>query len=95
MGTENETEKKADKEEVEKTVVVLVDGDEFEIPKKDVTVRIILTAAGLDVNARYLIEKQGSHTISYKDKLDEEINGIHKGKEFFTGRLGPVTVSGR
>lgn len=94
MENEKEIEKKVDKE-VEKTVVVLVDGDSVEIPKKNVTARIILTSAGLDVNDRYLIEKQGDHTVSYKGKLDEEINGIHIGKEFFTGRIGPVIVSRR
>jgi len=94
MENEKELEKKSDKEE-EKTVVVLVDGEEVEIQKKNVTARIVLTAAGLDVKDRYLIEKQGTHTVSYKDKLDVEINGIHKGKEFLTVRLGPVAVSRR
>ncbi len=77
----------------EKSVNVLVDGEDVTIPKKNVTARMILEAAGLNVNERYLIEVNGSNRISYKDRLDEEINGIHESKEFLTGRIGPVTVS--
>jgi len=75
-----------------KTFTVTVDGEPVEIPRKDVTPRDILTAANLDPTERYLIEKHGNQTTSYKDKLDEPIK-VHENQTFLTGRLGPVTVS--
>lgn len=76
----------------DKTFTVTVDGEPVEIPRKDVTPRVILVAAGLDPSTRYLIEKHGSNTISYKDKPDQELN-VHENQTFLTGRCGPVTVS--
>jgi len=77
----------------EHKVTINVDGDPVEVPQKNTTARMILEAAGLSVTERYLIEVDGNHKISYKDKLDEVIQGLHNDKVFLTGRLGPVTVS--
>jgi hypothetical protein len=79
-------------QEEEKTFTVTVDGEPVEIPRKDVTARAILIAAGLDPAQRYLIEKHGNQTTSYKDTPDAEIK-VHQNQVFVTGRLGPVTVS--
>jgi hypothetical protein len=76
----------------EKTFTVTVDGESVEIPRKGVTPRAILLAAGLDPEQRYLIEKKGNNTISYRDKLDEPIS-VHENQVFLTGVLGPVPVA--
>ena len=76
----------------EKTFTVSVDGEPVEIPRKDVTPRIILEAAGLDPTTRYLIEKRGHNNVSYKGKTDDDLN-VHENQVFLTGRCGPVTVS--
>jgi hypothetical protein len=75
-----------------KTFTVNVDGEPVEIPRKGVTPRIILEAADLDPEKRYLIEKHGNQTTSYQGKLDEEIK-VHQNQEFLTACLGPVPVS--
>ena len=75
-----------------KTFTVTVDGESVEIPRKDVTPRIILTAASLDPAVRYLIEKHGNQTTSYQNKLDDEIT-VHQNQVFLTACLGPITVS--
>lgn len=76
----------------DKTFTVTVDGEPVEIPRKDVTPRIVLVAAELDPALRYLMTTHGNQNISYRDKLDEEIK-VHQNQQFTTGLLGPVTVS--
>lgn len=76
----------------EKSFTVTVDGEEVEIPRKNVTPRQILEFAELDPTQRYLIERRGNRTISYRDNPDEEIT-VHQNQIFLTGRLGPVAVA--
>ena len=78
--------------ENDKTFTVTVDGEPVEIPRKDVTAGNILEAAGLDPTVRYLIEKKGNKTISYKDRPDTVVN-VHANQVFLTGRVGPVPVA--
>ena len=75
-----------------KTFSVTVDGELVEIPRKEVTPRLILQLAGIDPTKRFLIEKQGDHTISYRDNPDVEIH-VHENEIFLTGKLGEVPVS--
>jgi hypothetical protein len=76
----------------DKTFTVTVDGESIEIPRKDVTAREILEIAGLDPTTRYLIEKHGNQTTSYKDTPDAVIK-VHQNQVFLTGRLGAVAVA--
>jgi|GEM_PF-4317949 len=78
--------------ENEKTFTVTVDGESVEIPRKGVTASRILEAAGLDPTVRYLIEKKGNRTISYKDRPDALVK-VHQNQVFLTGRVGPVPVA--
>lgn len=82
----------AKQEKQEKTFNVTVDGEPVEIPRKDVTPRVILKEAKLDPAKRYLIEIKGSKRESYKNQLDEEIK-VHEKQKFVTGKLGEVPVS--
>lgn len=76
----------------DKTITVTVDGESIDISRKNGTPRIILEAAGLDPSTRYLIEKRGNNTISYRDNPDEELN-VHQSHAFLTGRCGPLTLN--
>ena len=77
---------------IDKTFTVTVDGEPVEIPRKGVTPRLVLQLAGLDPETRYLIEKRGSQTISYRDNPDAEIS-VHENQVFLSARFGPVPVS--
>lgn len=70
-----------------------VDDEKFETEKHKLTPREILTNAGYDASAFYLIQIEGDHDISYKDKLDDEIE-LHNHMKFITAKLGPTPVSG-
>lgn len=76
----------------DKTFTVTVDGEPVEVPRKDLTARDILLLAGLNATERYLIEKHGNNTTSYKDNLDGVVK-VHESQVFLTGRCGPVPVS--
>ena len=80
------------KDPKEKTFTVTVDGEEVEIPRKGASPDEILVAAGLDPQKRYLIEKKGNNTVSYKDRGQDDIN-VHENQVFLTACLGPVPVS--
>ena len=75
-----------------KTFTVTVDGEPVEVSRKGVTARAILEIAGLDPATRYLIEKHGNQTISYKGKADSEVK-VHQNQVFLTGRCGAVPVA--
>jgi hypothetical protein len=76
----------------DKTFTVTVDDEPIEVPRKDMTARNILEIAGLDPATRYLIEKHGNQTTSYKDNPDGEIK-VHQNQVFLTGRCGAVGVA--
>lgn len=52
----------------------------------------ILTNAGLKPEERYLIQVEGKHQTSYKDKPTEQIH-MHEHQKFISAFLGPVPVS--
>lgn len=76
----------------DQTFTVTLDGEPVEVPRKDVTARDILVLAGLDPTQRYLIEKHGTQTTSYKENPDSPVK-VHENQVFLTGRCGPVPVS--
>ena len=71
---------------------ITVDGEAVEVPRKDVTAKIIIELAGLDPDRRYLIEIIGQNRESYKNKADDPIK-THQNQVFVTGKLGPVQIS--
>ena len=75
-----------------KTFTVSVDAEPVEIPRKDVTPKMILVAAGLDPDKRYLIEVIGNKNTSYIDLPNDAIK-VHANQTFLTACRGPVTVS--
>jgi hypothetical protein len=81
-----ETEKK-------KAIEFTIDGDPHSSHEAKVTARELLVSfAKIDPALFYLVELEGSHQRSYKDKLDETIH-LHEKAAFITVSLGPTPVS--
>lgn len=95
MANSHDKQQKQDKhnnQNHDKTFTVSVDGEPIVVPRTGNTPRKILELAGLDPSTRYLIEKRGNKTISYKDNADDEIQ-VHQHQIFVTGRCGAVPVA--
>ena len=60
--------------------------------KHEMTPREILDLAGFDPSKFYLIQIEGDHEVSYKDRPDEVIH-MHDKMTFITAKLGPTPVS--
>ena len=69
-----------------------VDDEPFTTDKHDMTPREILTIAKYDPSKFYLIQIEGDHEVSYKDKPDEVIH-MHDHMKFITAKLGPTPTS--
>ena len=69
-----------------------VDGEPQQSTERKLTPRQIITKAGLNPEERYLVEIQGKHQVSYKDKMDEPIS-LHENQKFVTVFIGPVPVA--
>jgi hypothetical protein len=74
------------------TFEITVDGESVEVAEHEMTPRQIMEAAGLDPDARYLVEIRGKEQISYKDTPDSPIH-IHEHQKFVTNESGPTPVS--
>jgi hypothetical protein len=69
-----------------------VDGEPQETTQHELTPRQILVNAELDPTQRYLIEIQGDHQVSFKDKMDTPIH-LHEKEKFISAFNGPTPVS--
>jgi hypothetical protein len=70
-----------------------IDGDPYRSREAKVTARELLVSfAKVDPALFYLVELEGSHQRSYKDKPDETIH-LHENAAFITVSLGPTPVS--
>lgn len=70
-----------------------VDGEPFETAQREMTPNeIIRRFAERDPATNYLVQIQGHHQVSYKDKGDEPIN-MHEGMKFQVISTGPTPVS--
>lgn len=69
-----------------------IDGEPQTTSEHTLTAFQILQNAGIDTATHYLVEIQGQHQDSYKDKPDEPIH-IHQHMKFISVFNGPTTVS--
>ncbi|TMC34102.1 MAG: hypothetical protein E6J28_13535 [Chloroflexi bacterium] len=69
-----------------------VDGEPQETNQHELTPRQILTDAGLDPTQRYLIQIEGTHQESFKERMDETLH-MHEKMTFITASLGGTGVS--
>jgi hypothetical protein len=82
-----------DKKKKKKKTAFTIDGDRYTSADNKVTARELLVSfAKVDPELYYLVELEGSHQHSYKDKLDETIH-LHDKAAFITVSLGPTPVS--
>lgn len=75
-----------------KVIPYTVDGVDQETTDREMTPRQILKTAGFDPALRYLIQVDGRHQTSFKDKPDESIH-MHPKIKFITASLEPTEVS--
>lgn len=77
-----------DKHEIEYTV----NDEPQSTNEKDMTPVQIMEKAGIDPAHNYLIQIEGNHKVSYKDKPNEIIH-MHEKMVFITNFTGPKPVS--
>lgn len=68
-----------------------VDGEAQQTDKHQLTVREILTNAGVNPNERYLIELHGKDQVPLHDL--SAVVQMHQGLKFITAFIGPVPVA--
>lgn len=79
--------------EKKKAIEFTIDGDHYSTHEAKATARELLVSfAKVDPALFYLVELEGSHQRSYKDKPDETIH-LHQKAAFITVSLGPTPVS--
>lgn len=69
-----------------------VDDEPFSTHEHTLTPIQILEIAGLDPATHYLVQIQGNHQVSYKDKPNEPIH-MHQHAKFVSVFTGDTTVS--
>ena len=73
-------------------ITFFVDDEPITTSEKSATARHIIELAKLDPSTHYLIQIEGQHQVSYKDKPNEVIP-LHPKQRFITRFCGPVPVS--
>lgn len=76
----------------EKKIEYTVDGEEQSTTEKVLTPRQILTNTGIDSENYYLVQLEGEHRVSYKDKIDDPIK-MHQKMKFISVFTGETPVS--
>ena len=74
------------------TIDFKVDSEELRTTDKELTPVQIMQLAKIDPNTHYLIQLEGNHQVSYKDKPNIPIH-MHEHQVFITAPTGPTTVS--
>lgn len=74
------------------TISYTVNDEPQSTTEKELTPIQIMTNAGVDSATNYLIELQGAHQESYKDKPNQLIK-MHNNLKFITNFTGPTGVS--
>lgn len=69
-----------------------VDDEDQTTTEESLTPTQILSNAGLDPTQYYLVQVQGHHQVSYKDKPNEEIH-MHPNLKFISVFIGSTPVS--
>ena len=74
-----------------KTVAVMVDGEQVEVPKRT-TPNAILGLAGIGTGKHYLVRITGRHQHSFAGRGDEEIT-VHERETFVSVSTGPTPTA--
>ncbi len=74
------------------TIEYTVDGEVQTTTSHELTPRQILANAGINATTHYLVQLEGHHQTSYKDKMDEPIK-MHEKMKFISVSLEPTPVS--
>jgi hypothetical protein len=90
--TEHTTHPESEGREGRPPIAFTVDGEPLTTSDPTLTPRQIMTLAGVDPDANYLVEVKGRHQTSYRDRPDIEIR-VQKGDAFITISTGPTPVS--
>ena len=69
-----------------------VDGEKIETRQHELTAVQITVFANIDPKTHYLVEIEGHHQISYKDRPEAEIH-LRAGLKFISVSTGPTPVS--
>lgn len=69
-----------------------LDGEPQETTERVLTPQQIMSSAGVNPDEHYLVEVQGRHQVSYKDRAGEPIH-LHEHQVFVTVFTGSVPVS--
>ena len=75
-----------------KTLTIKLDGEDLEIPDRDVTPNEILTLAELDPANHYLVRIKGKHQESLEGQGDVTIK-VHTNEKFVSVSTGPTPTS--
>ena len=75
-----------------RTIEYTVDDEPQSTTSEQLTPREILTNAHFDPNSHYLVQIEGKHQESYKDRPDEPIH-MHPHMKFVSVSTGPTPVS--
>jgi hypothetical protein len=90
---EEAVEEVREAERHEREIHFLVDGEEYETRKRELTPNEIIREFGKkDPATNYLVEIKGDHKVSFHGKGDEEIK-MHNGMSFQIVSTGPTPVS--
>ena len=71
-----------------KRITIVIDGDEYEVEDREMTVAELLGLVDLDPNQSYLIELKGQGAEEEHTNPNETIK-LRKGMTFLTGDRGP------
>lgn len=80
--------------EHDKTVTITVDTDPYQVDKGETMASDIVRLTGKDPAVSYLVEIQGRHQESYKDRPEAMVK-VHEHSTFVTASSPPTTVSWR
>ncbi|MHB1343018.1 MAG: hypothetical protein ACYCX3_01480 [Thermoleophilia bacterium] len=76
----------------DKTITIEVDNETYQVTKKTMAAADILRLVGKDPSIAYLVEVNGRHQDSYKDRPEAEVK-LHNQSKFITAATGPTPVS--
>jgi sulfur carrier protein ThiS len=76
-----------------KRITVEIDGEEFELDDREMTVAELLALVELDPADSYLIELHGQGNRQVKHEDPNESIKLHKGQRFISGDRAPAPVA--
>lgn len=76
------------------TTTIVVDNEEYAVPKHDLTAEDIVRLVGKDPSKVYLVQVEGRNQVSYKDAPTDKPN-VHNKAKFVTATSADTQVSER